>query len=416
MKQQLSICLATLCLLVLSHSIEANDFWPGWLGPNRDGWVKGFTPPAQWPERLHEKWHVDVGTGYGSPLVAEGLVFTHTREGEHEVVQARQLTTGKIHWQQRFTVPFKIGGGGEYHGKGPKSCPLLVDKRLVTMNIDGALRAWDSSSGKKLWQQDYSDRFKKGHPFWGATTSPVSDGKRVFVHVGTDGEGALVALDVATGKEVWQHGQDSPSYSSPLLLKIHDVMQVVDWNQRVLTGVECVTGKLLWEFSFPRVETNQNMPTPTYHEGTILLGAENRGFHGLAPQLKEGRWTVKELWFQKEVALDMSSAVINGKHLFGLSHYGKGRIFCLDPSSGAVLWQGPGRSGANATLLSVKGHVLALLDNGELQVVRGSSSGYEKIASYRVTQNATWAPPVLLENGILVKDVKTLTYWSFGAK
>jgi hypothetical protein len=43
----------------------------------------------------------------------------------------------------------------------------------------------------------------------------------------------------------------------------------------------------------------------------------------------------------------MSSAVMNGDFLYGFSHYGRGRLFCLDPTTGEVRWQGPGRTGEN---------------------------------------------------------------------
>ena len=48
----------------------AEDYWPGWLGPERNGWVKDFQPPAQWPQTLRKTWQVKVGSGYGTPLVA----------------------------------------------------------------------------------------------------------------------------------------------------------------------------------------------------------------------------------------------------------------------------------------------------------------------------------------------------------
>jgi len=38
------------------------------------------------------------------------------------------------------------------------------------------------------------------------------------------------------------------------------------------------------------------------------------------------------------VALNMSTAVVNGDWLFGFSHYNKGQFFCLDIESGKVLW------------------------------------------------------------------------------
>jgi outer membrane protein assembly factor BamB len=154
------------------------------------------------------------------------------------------------------------------------------------------------------------------------------------------------------------------------------------------------------------------MPTPAFHKGRVLLGGENRGVHSLEPKLKGGIWSVTAHWSQRQVALNMSSAVINGDLLYGFSHFGRGRFFCLDPKTGRILWQGPKRTGENVTFLSIPGHILALLNNGELQVIAAGRDRYEKVASWRVAQNPTWAPPVLLQNKILVKDTETLTLWA----
>ncbi len=387
--------------------------WPQWLGPKRDGWVDYFQPPVQWPAELKRGWQVDVGTGYGSPLVADGRVYQHGRQGDDEVVWCIDLATGEVKWRESYAAPFKIGGGGERHGKGPKSSPALADGRVFTMSITGVLSAWDAASGKRLWQCDYDAEFGKSQPYWGASTSPLVDGKRVIVHFGTDERGSLVALDVETGKEVWRHGKDGPSYSSPLLVEISGVRQIVEWNHRALVGVESETGRYLWEYPFPHVGSDQNMPTPTFHKGRVLLGGENRGVHSLEPRLNDDAWSVKEVWHQDKVALDMSSAVINGDLLYGFSHYGQGRLFCLDIESGEVRWQGPPRTGENVMFLSIPGHVVSLVSTGELKIVKASGEGLETAASYRVADGDTWAPPVLLGDGFLVKDKQMLTRWSF---
>ena len=143
-----------------------------------------------------------------------------------------------------------------------------------------------------------------------------------------------------------------------------------------------------------------------------MLGGENRGIRGLEPRLDSGVWTVQQRWHQKKVALDMSSAVVNGELLFGFSHYDSGRLFGLDTKTGEVLWEGPPRTGQNVAFLSIPGYVVALIDNGELQIIAASGERFEKVASYRVAEGHTWAPPVLLESGILVKDRQSLTLWS----
>ncbi|MEO2026600.1 MAG: PQQ-binding-like beta-propeller repeat protein [Fuerstiella sp.] len=394
----------------LASAADVN--WTGWLGPQRNGWVSNFQPPTQWPDQLQKRWQVEVGTGYGSPLVSDGRVYQHARQGDDEVVWCFDLDTGNVKWHQKYVVPFKASPGGEWHGTGPKSSPVLADGRIFTMSITGNLSAWSADSGDLLWRSDYGSQFDKNRPNWGVSTSPIVDGNRVIVHFGNDGEGALVALDVNSGKEVWSQGHDGPSYSSPLLVEIHGVRQVVEWNHEALVGVDSRSGRLLWQYPFPHRTHNQNMPTPAFHNGRILLGGENRGVYSLEPQINNGVWSVKKRWSQEKVALDMSSAVMNGDLLYGFSHYSKGQFFCLDTDTGEIRWLGPGRTGQNVMFLSVPGYIVALIDSGDLQVIAATGDSFKKVASWKVAESPTWAPPVLLQNGVLVKDEQSLTYWS----
>jgi len=394
----------------------ADLVWPGLLGPQRDGWVEHFKIPARWPKQLKKEWSVEVGAGYGTPLVEGQRVYQHARQGEEEVIWCVDLATGKQIWRKSYKNPFKIGGGGERHGKGPKSCPVMADGRLFTLSITGMIHAWDVESGSLLWRKDYRGKWEKGNqPNWGVSTSPIVDGERLIVHLGNDGVGALMAFDVKSGREVWSQGEHGTSYSSPLLVEIAGVRQVVQWNHETLAGVESRTGKLLWEYPAPHRSHNQNMPTPVFHKGRILLGGENRGIKCLEPLLKDGKWSVNRLWHQRKVALDMSTAVINGDHLYGMSHFKMGQIFCLDPRDGTIRWLSEGRVGQNVAFLALEGHVAALRANGELRIIAADPAAYRARAAYRVAPDQTWAPPVLLDSKILIKDLNRLTLWSFGS-
>ena len=394
----------------------ADLVWPGLLGPQRDGWVEHFKIPARWPKQLKKEWSVEVGAGYGTPLVEGQRVYQHARQGEEEVIWCVDLTSGKQIWRKSYKNPFKIGVGGERHGKGPQSCPVMADGRLFTLSITGMIHAWDVESGSLLWRKDYRGKWEKGNqPNWGVSTSPIVDGERLIVHLGTDGVGALMAFDVKSGREVWSQGEHGTSYSSPLLVEIAGVRQVVQWNHETLAGVESRTGKLLWEYPAPHRSHNQNMPTPVFHKGRILLGGENRGIKCLEPLLKDGKWSVNRLWHQRKVALDMSTAVINGDHLYGMSHFKMGQIFCLDPRDGTIRWLSEGRVGQNVAFLALEGHVAALRANGELRIIAADPAAYRARAAYRVAPDQTWAPPVLLDSKILIKDLNRLTLWSFGS-
>ncbi len=411
-KRLLHVTSIILCLFGISSGLTATKAnWPGWLGPERNGRVAGFKPPEKWPEKLEKTWQVEVGTGYGSPIVADGKVWQHARQGEDEVVHCIDLKSGKVLWTKSSPVPFKPGGGGERHGKGPKACPAYADGRLFTMSITGTMTAWEADTGEILWSKIPGKRFGKPHAHWGTSNSPFVEGEKVVNLFGNDKHGSLIALDIATGDIAWSHGKDGTCYSSPFPAEIEGVRQVVAWNHRALVGAESETGRLLWEHPFPHKTHNQNMPTPAFHDGQILVGAENRGFHAVTPRLKDGKWTATKSWSQKEIALDMASAIVAEHFVYGLSHYGQGRLFCLDPRSGSILWQGPPRTGRNVTFLSFPGHVLALTDWGQIRILRATGQSYQPLATYRVAEGGTWAPPALLPEGILVKDADKLTLW-----
>ena len=407
----LALVLAALASGTAAYAVE--DYWPGLMGPKRNGRASDFRPPAKWPAKLREVWKVEVGSGYGSPVVADGKVFVHARQGEAEVTRCLDLETGKVLWSKSHPTPFTPGGGGERHGKGPKSCPAHADGKLFTNSITGTLTALDCASGKVLWRKTPGKSFGKTHAHWGAANSPLALGDKVINLFGNEEHGALVALDVATGDTAWSQGKDGACYSSPFPAEIAGVPQVVAWNHRAIVGVESKTGRLLWEYPFPHKTHNQNMPTPAFHDGQILVGGENRGIHGLSPKLRNGKWTVTKNWSQMEVALDMSSAIVADGLLFGMSHYKSGQLFCLDPKNGKILWAGPPRTGNNVAFLSVPGYVLALTNVGEVRIIESTGQRYRQVASYRVADGGTWAPPVLLRRGILVKDREHLALRAF---
>ena len=396
-----------------TSSKDADSNWPGWLGPNHDGWVKDFKAPKKWPERLNQVWQLKVGEGYGTPLVIGSRVYQHARIGEEEVLWCVDLKTGKKVWRSSYKAPFEVGSGGEPHGKGPKSNPVYADGRIFVMSITGTLSAWDASTGNLIWRRNYNSRFKPSYPKWGMCNSPVVDESRVIAHFGNEQMGALKALDVKTGKEVWTQGADGPCYSSPILVEHGGIRQVIEFNHRALVAVDSKTGTLLWEFPLPSIGMNQNTPTPSFVNGRVLLGAENRGLYSFEPKQKNGKWSVRIHWHHRKASLNMSTAVVNDGRLYGLSHLNRGRLFCADSETGEVFWEGPERAGRYATFLAFKGYVMGLFGEGELQVIVASPDGYQKAASWMISEEYTWAAPVLLKNGILIKDQRHLTFWSF---
>ena len=90
-----------------------------------------------------------------------------------------------------------------------------------------------------------------------------------------------------------------------------------------------------------------------------------------------------------------------------------GQYFSLDAKTGEILWRSEPRQGDNAALLKLGDLVLSLEADGELVLFRPGRTAFEEVKRYKVADDPTWTQPVIVDRGVLVKDVKTLARWSW---
>ena len=123
--------------------------------------------------------------------------------------------------------------------------------------------------------------------------------------------------------------------------------------------------------------------------------------------------TLEQVWENADISLYMSDAVLAGETLIGFSQRRSGQFFGLDARSGKTLWTSDARQGTNAAIVNAGDFWLALNDNGELLVLPKDATAFEPLRRYEVAKSATWAQPVVSGNRVFVKDVSTLTLWTF---
>ena len=402
--------------LSISQASEESTSWTGWLGPDQAGRAQGFTPPKVWPEKLQQRWRVEVGEGYSTPLVAGDRIYQHARQGDDEVLWCLDRKTGKAIWRKSMPIEFVAGRNGERHGLGPKSTAAYSDGRVFTLSIIGVLTAWSADDGELLWTRDFRENFEVSHPYWGTATSPVVEGDRVFAHTGSCEDGALFCLDVKTGKDIWVRTEEANCYSSPRIETIEGVRQLVEFNHDGLCGIDIENGELLWKYSYPHRANNQNTPTPARFENMFIFGGEDRRTLGVQVKKTDKAWSVERIWQHREAALEMSSPVIHDGLLYGFSVLKTGQFFCLDPVTGAMKWKGEPRMGENAQLLSLPDSILTLTDDGSCRILRASAEKFEVIRSYQLANGDTWAAPALLHDMLLIKEKNHLCSWTLPEK
>ena len=399
-----------LAVLAALQPAATNTDWPQWRGPTRDGLVRAALP-AQWPEALKKRWETSVGAGHASPVVSGNRVVVIARQDDQEIVRALDVTSGKEIWRAAYPAPFLVNPAAQSHGAGPKSTPAIAGDRVFTLGIGGILSAFDLASGTLIWRVPAPSVL----PQYGAATSPLVDlvdGTSVIAHVGGDANGALTSFDASTGKPRWQWTGDGPGSGSPIIAMIGGVRQVIAQTQKFLVGLDASNGALLWQLPFT-TDFDQNAFTPIVFQDLLINGGIDQPLAAIRLTLRDGKWIAETAWSNPQTPMFMSSPVIVGATIYGLTVRSRGQFVAIDVRSGKTLWNTPGREGENASMLASPSWLLASTTDGNLIVARANPQKYEEVRRYQIAQSALWAHPAITANSIIVKDVDKVICWSF---
>jgi hypothetical protein len=194
--------------------------WPGFRGHGRDSIVRGVHIETDWakspPVAL---WRRPIGPGWSSFAVRGDLLYTQEQRGNDEIVACYKVSTGGPVWRHRDAVRFWESNGGA----GPRGTPTLSNGRVYTFGATGILDVLDATSGAVVWSRNVASDTDTKVPTWGFSSSPLVVGDSVIVAA----SGTLAAYDTATGSSRWAGPHRGVSYSSPQLVTIDGVPQVL---------------------------------------------------------------------------------------------------------------------------------------------------------------------------------------------
>jgi outer membrane protein assembly factor BamB len=270
---------------------------------------------------------------------------------------------------------------------------------VYTFGGTGILNALKAGDGTVVWTRDAASDAKRKIPGWGFSSSPLVVGDLVVVAV----SGQLIAYEAATGTPRWFGPKGGASYSSPHLLTIQSVPQILFSNYEGAASVAPADGKLLWEHRWEGVPVLQPALTA---EGHVLIATSGSngggaGIRRLGVRQEAAAWTVEERWTSTGLKPYYNDFVVHHGHAFGFDGH---ILACIGLEDGKRKWKG-GRYGyGQMLLLRDQDLLLVLSEEGELALVAAVPGEFTELARFKAIEGKTWNHPVLAGDVLLVRN------------
>lgn len=265
------------------------------------------TPPTPLEELfngipIQKLWSKKIGKGNQElylkikPILSDDMLFITDSEGK---VYALDHRSGKTLWQKKLKLAtssigandkFIFIGGSEgdlivlsktngeevWRIKASSeilAAPVAQGNTIILRTVDGKLSAYNLVNGQRLWIYSRNVPALTLH----GTSMPVIYNDKVIS--GFDG-GQLVALDLATGKVVWENRVSFASGKGELdriididttPIIVNDIIYATSF-QKNITALYTLSGKKLWSIdisSYNQLAYDQNALFVSHHNGNI---------------------------------------------------------------------------------------------------------------------------------------------------
>jgi outer membrane protein assembly factor BamB len=337
------------------------------------------------------------------------------RDGAQQL-RALSAEGGARLWQARVGPVWNDEYGG------PRGTPSVDGGLVIALGTEGDLVAVEAASGKERWRRslpaDFGGRVMS---MWKWSESPLVDGDRVIVTPGAAGAG-LVALDKATGKEIWRaaipelgpSGKDGAGYSSVVVSNAGGVKQYVQLMGRGLVGVRASDGKFLWGYN--RVANDvANIPTPIVRANWVFASTGYQTGAALVElQKKDDGVQARELYFlgAKTFQNHHGGMVLVGNHVYGGNGQSKGFPTCLEFTTGKVAWGGDIRNAGSgsAAVVYADGNLYFRYQNGVVMLIQATPEAYREKGSFTIpgVEKPSWSHPVVVGGRLYLREQDTL--------
>ncbi|MBN2416006.1 PQQ-like beta-propeller repeat protein [bacterium] len=405
---------AGVLLLCISSGI-AQEAWPQYLGPHRNSVSDQTGILRSWPESGPEVlWTVDVGKGFGGPIIRDGNVYLLDRDDEvGDILRCLDLNTGRERWHFAYDAP------GTVNFPGSRSIPALDGTYIYSCGHNGDFYCIDIENQTVVWNHNIWTDFGGGDvPRWAVTQNPLIYGDLVIL-ASQAPQAGVVAYNKLSGELAWKTpALGAVGYVSPSIVRVSGEDHVVmitaaegrgdDTHGGKVIGIDPLSGRVLWEYGnwqcvipIPNAVdagSGKMLISGGYNAGTAMIQAEKTG---------DGGYRVSELYKTIEFGSHTLPPILDKGYFYAFysTNERKDGMVCMS-MDGEIRWKTK-----RFPLFDKGSYILAdglfLCTDGmtKLYLIEPDPSEFKPLASAELLEGRqNWAPLALAGGKLLIRD------------
>jgi len=384
-------------MFLMTLLLAQADEWKSYLGPNGNGTAKGEIPAEVQKKGPKVLWKADLGKGCSSFSISDGKVLTVGNTDDKDTLWCFNAQTGDVIWKKSYQEPL----APKYYEGGPGATPTIHDGLVYNLSKSGLLSCHDLKTGEEKWQVHYKKDFAGNKPEWGFSASPLVF-KDSLICLPSSKKGAMIALDLKTGKVKWQSENSArPGYAAPVFYQHQGKDAAVVFHGRSIVGYDLTQkGKVLYTYEW-RTPYDVNASNPTVLGDLLHFSSGyNMGYAVVDISSTEPKIVHRD----RDLPMIFQNSFLIGDDLvgcFGDKRY-KAEIYRMDFKTGNILWKHsiPGSRGSTAQIGET---TVVLSETGHLIFGKASEQSFTETGRHKIIEKRCWAPLAISENKLFAR-------------